>query len=287
MAASAANLPLEVVQEVRQPLPAVDDLAALGALKPIDAPVQRPRAQQRPDAGPPLLDVRVRREDGVGAGGQRPHPLPPEIVQRVQDCRYEVRADVGLQPHDQIDPPGRRDAVVDEHDVGRVEQRLLERPLGVGDGADVDALAPKEPDQRAHDGAARRNDETFHLSRRRQLFVCGPLVGEHSFPEARDPHDNGAVDFHLRHRTVRGRRLRAFTRHDHDASNRTKQSAHGVRGDVERIGGPQRRERLVRLVRDSVQRGNQACDDHLREGTPAVRQRAARAVPAERAQSTA
>ena len=55
--------------------------------------------------------------------------------------------------------------------------------------ATVRTLMPspaQEPDQRAHDGAARRDDETLHLARRRQLFVCGPLVGEHSIAGARD-----------------------------------------------------------------------------------------------------
>ena len=60
--------------------------------------------------------------------------------------------------------------------------------------------------------------------------------------------------------------------------------AHRVRGDVERIGRAQRRERLVRLVGDSVQRGDEGGDQSPMHGTSLARQRAARATPAERAQ---
>ena len=59
--------------------------------------------------------------------------------------------------------------------------------FGVGHRADVDAFAAQKPDQRAHDRAARRDDETFDLSRRRQLFMGGPLVGEHSIAEPDKP----------------------------------------------------------------------------------------------------
>ena len=165
---------------MREPLAAVDDLRPLRPLQAIDAAVERAGPQQSPDAGPPLLDVRRRREHGVGARRERAHPLPPQIVQRVQDRGNEMRADVGLQAVNQIGPARGRHAIVDQHDVGRVKQRLLEGALPVGHGADVDSFTAQEPDQRAHDRAARRDDETLDLPRRRQLFVCCSLVGEHS-----------------------------------------------------------------------------------------------------------
>ena len=104
----------------------------------------------------------------------------PQIVQRAEDRGDEMRPHVRLQAVDQIDAPRGRHAIVDQDDVRRVQQRFLEGAFGVGHGADVDALAAQKADQRAHDRAARRNDETLDLSRSRQLFMGSPLVGEHS-----------------------------------------------------------------------------------------------------------
>ena len=175
-----ADLPLEIVQELRQPLPAVDDVAGLRALRAFDAAKQRARPQQRPHPGPPFVHVGGRLEHGVGAGLEREHPLARLVAARAQDRGNEVGPDIGLEALHQLDAAVRRHAVVNQHDVGRVQQRLLERGVGVRDGPDVDAFVAQEADQRPRHGAPGRHDQPFDLAGQRELvLVCSPLVGEH------------------------------------------------------------------------------------------------------------
>ena len=96
----------------------------------------------------------------------------------------------------EVDPSRRRDAIVDDDDVGRMQQRLFESAVGVGGGANVDPLLAQEPDEGSRDGASGRNDQSLGLARQRKLIpLCRPLVGEHR-SGARE-HDNGRGRFRL------------------------------------------------------------------------------------------
>ena len=174
------HLPRQIVEKVRQPVPALDDLRLLSPLAPLGAPVQRARPQQRPEAGAALLHVGRRREHRVGPHRQGPHPKAPQIVERADDHRHEVRAHVVLQAGAEIDGARGTHPIVDQHHVGRVQERLLEPGVGVVGGPYGQPLSPQETDQRARDRAIRRDDQPFGLARQRKLVaVGGPLVGEH------------------------------------------------------------------------------------------------------------
>ncbi len=190
------DLPGEVVQEVRQPVPPLDDLALLRALPPVSLFVERARAQQRPEAGPPLLHVRRRREDRVGAGGQRVDAEAAQIRQRADDHRHEVRAHVVLETRAEIDGSRRWRPVVDQNDVGRVQQRLFECGVRVVRRADDQTLRAQERHQRPRDSSIWGDDQSIGLAGERQLVALRrPLVREH-LEQARD-HHRAAADFQL------------------------------------------------------------------------------------------
>jgi len=83
------------------------------SLRAFAAAKQRARAQQRPHAGAPFVDVGRRCEHRVGAGLECAHPLSAQLTAHAQDGGDEVRADVGLQALHQIDAAAGSDAVVD------------------------------------------------------------------------------------------------------------------------------------------------------------------------------
>ena len=122
------HLPRQIVQEVRQPVTALDDLgllASAGSARPA-CTARACAAAPRGARGAPARPSTGANTASAPTARARSRKLP-QIVERADDHRHEVRAHVVLEPGAEIDAARRRHAVVDEHDVGRVEQRLLER----------------------------------------------------------------------------------------------------------------------------------------------------------------
>ena len=101
-----------------EPVTSLDDLRLLAALSPIEATVERARAQKRPEPRPPLLRVGRRDEHGVDAGGEGFHAVLTQIVEGVQEDRHEVGPNVGLQAAGELDPARGRDPVIEQDTSG-------------------------------------------------------------------------------------------------------------------------------------------------------------------------